>query len=142
MAIKINEATGKIRYSGSKEIKFSSLVDLVSILKNETSTLPEFIYVFGVDSDKNVHQLVLDFNSLSQQKIDIKDIRFKRFQKYLGDILVEKKVITREKLTAALKMREKSSYNERLGEILVRLGYVKSDQIIEALNEQLGFKLK
>jgi len=54
----------------------------------------------------------------------------------LGDILVEYNLITPAQLEEALKAQRETG--ERLGEALVRLGYVSEDDILEVLEYQLG----
>ncbi len=55
----------------------------------------------------------------------------------LGDMLIQKGLITEEQLTNALKAQKKGQ--ERIGETLIRLGYIKEKDIVTALSEQLGF---
>ncbi|AEH51302.1 GspE/PulE family protein [Pseudothermotoga thermarum] len=59
-------------------------------------------------------------------------IRFKR----LGEILLEKGLITQKELQQALE--EQKTSKKPLGEILVEKGYVTWDQITQALSEQYG----
>jgi general secretion pathway protein E len=68
--------------------------------------------------------------------------------KRLGEILLERKLVTLEKLEVALKEqsihdkeREASGKGyRRLGEILAELGFVSEDDILKALSFQLGLK--
>jgi type IV pilus assembly protein PilB len=54
----------------------------------------------------------------------------------LGDLLVKSKLITNEQLQEALK--EVQSSGMKLGEALVRLGYITEDDITETLSAQFG----
>lgn len=135
---KVKSASGTVFYRKRRELKFSSLPELVNIIENDISALPDYMVVKGIYPDKKTVQIVFDFNSLNREKLDIKSVKSRSFQKYLGDILVEKGIISKTKLNAAITMKDKSDYRERLGEMIVRLGYATSDQIIEALNEQFG----
>jgi type IV pilus assembly protein PilB len=58
-----------------------------------------------------------------------------------GKQLVDKKIITQLQLDEALHRQQTTMSNRKLGEILVRLGYLSKSQIIEALAEQLGLPL-
>jgi type IV pilus assembly protein PilB len=58
----------------------------------------------------------------------------------IGEILVEKELITQEQLETALEKQAETK--ERLGETLVGLGFIEEDQILEALGEQGGVKVK
>jgi len=58
----------------------------------------------------------------------------------IGEILIEKKLITTEELEVALKKQEKT--NEKLGEILIGLGYVEKETVLEVLGEQNNVKVK
>jgi len=56
----------------------------------------------------------------------------------LGDLLVEKKVISEKQLLDALK--EQKSNRQRLGKLLVNLGYVEETQLLQLLAEQLNIQ--
>ncbi len=57
-------------------------------------------------------------------------------RKRLGDLLVERGVITQQQLTDSLAIQEKTG--ERLGNILVAKGIINEDQLLEAVSERLG----
>lgn len=54
----------------------------------------------------------------------------------IGQILIEKKLITAEQLTDALKIQKEKK--ERLGELLVNLGYISKDSLLEVLSIELN----
>lgn len=54
----------------------------------------------------------------------------------LGDLLLKAQLITQEQLNKALE--EQRSLGGRLGEVLLRLGYVSEEDIIECLSHQFG----
>jgi type II secretory ATPase GspE/PulE/Tfp pilus assembly ATPase PilB-like protein len=60
----------------------------------------------------------------------------------LGDLLIEKGIITEEELNKALQkqkeLREKGEY-KKLGEILIDLGFATEKEILETLSHQLGY---
>ncbi len=56
--------------------------------------------------------------------------------KKLGDLLVESGLITKEQLAEALEIQKND--NERLGTILVKLGYLTEDAITSFLSKQYG----
>ena len=56
--------------------------------------------------------------------------------KKLGEILVEKGLITQKQILTALKKQKKEG--GRLGSILVELGYISDDDLISVLSEQFG----
>ncbi|WP_028854812.1 type IV-A pilus assembly ATPase PilB [Psychrilyobacter atlanticus] len=58
----------------------------------------------------------------------------------IGEILVEKKLITRDGLEKALEEQEKTG--EKLGEILIELGYLDEENMLDALGEQNRVKVK
>lgn len=65
----------------------------------------------------------------------------KKSDRLLGETLVEKNLITPEKLNIALK--EQSSLGKkhrRIGEILVSLGFIAEDDMLRALASQLGLE--
>ena len=55
----------------------------------------------------------------------------------LGDLLIEKGLISQAQLQEALRKQKESGFSKRLGELLVDEGYVTERQIAEALAEQL-----
>ncbi|MBV1909445.1 MAG: GspE/PulE family protein [Kangiellaceae bacterium] len=56
----------------------------------------------------------------------------------LGDLLVEKKAITSKQLDDALK--EQKTNRQRLGKLLINLGYVEEKQLLRLLAEQLNIQ--
>lgn len=56
-------------------------------------------------------------------------------RKRLGDILLERGLISQEQLASALEEQRRTG--DRLGECLVRLGFVTDDQVADALSEHL-----
>lgn len=57
--------------------------------------------------------------------------------KQLGELLIERGVITKEKLGHALLAQKESG--GLLGQILVKLGFVKEEEIAQSLTAQFGF---
>ena len=57
--------------------------------------------------------------------------------KKLGDLLMERKVITADHLKAALQVQEERG--GLIGQILVNLGYVTEEAVAQALTVQFGF---
>jgi type IV pilus assembly protein PilB len=58
------------------------------------------------------------------------------YRRLLGDFLLENRLITPAQLQEALKVQERSG--ERLGRVLVNLGYVSEQDILDILEFQLG----
>ena len=136
----ITKATGKITFINGDEIHFNVLSELVDIICNHKTSTPEFITVYGLSTEGKKYQLGLDFNMLVETQIDIDKIRFSRFQKFLGEILVEKGYLSKEKLYELLADQQKLKHNERIGELLIQQGIVTSEQITAALTEQTSQK--
>ena len=57
-------------------------------------------------------------------------------KKYLGEVLLSKKYITKEQLSDALK--ESIEKKQKIGTILLKNGYVNEDQLLECLSVSLG----
>jgi type IV pilus assembly protein PilB len=57
-------------------------------------------------------------------------------KKKIGDVLLEKGLITTERLEEALQLQRTSG--QRLGEVLVEKGYVSDEQMVDAVSERLG----
>ncbi|NLC38886.1 MAG: Flp pilus assembly complex ATPase component TadA [Clostridia bacterium] len=62
-------------------------------------------------------------------------------RKKLGELLMEKGLITEEQLLQALQVQKENGGQPRLGKILVNLGFVTELSITEALSLQLGVPL-
>jgi len=58
----------------------------------------------------------------------------------LGEIFLDWKLITHEKLELALKEQSASSVHKRIGEILVGLGFISEQDVLRALSFQLSIK--
>src|SRR5580700_8772911 len=60
----------------------------------------------------------------------------------LGEILIERRLITQEDLDRALELqRERADNNEKIGKILVDLGFISARDVLSALAEQLQVPL-
>ena len=57
---------------------------------------------------------------------------------YFGQRLVERGIITQEQLDEALRRQQTTMANRKIGEILVRLGYISKSHITEGLADQMG----
>ncbi len=57
-------------------------------------------------------------------------------RKKLGELLIERGLVTQDQLDEALRQQRVSS--ERLGTLLVQLGYVSEDQLTDVVSERLG----
>ena len=63
--------------------------------------------------------------------------RKKKIEKLLGEILVEKNIITAPQLKIALEIH--SNEGGLLGEIIVKKGYAKEEEIAQCVSSQYGF---
>jgi type II secretory ATPase GspE/PulE/Tfp pilus assembly ATPase PilB-like protein len=57
---------------------------------------------------------------------------------YFGQGLVRRGIITQEQLDEALRRQQTTMANRKVGDILVRLGYISKSHITEALADQMG----
>ncbi len=58
----------------------------------------------------------------------------------LGDLLVEKGLITNDELMHALSLQKESNFTKKLGEVLIQEGYVTYKEIALELSAQLGIE--
>jgi type IV pilus assembly protein PilB len=63
----------------------------------------------------------------------------KKHRLRMGDLLVERGIITRAQLEECLTL-QKSSPSERLGQILIRKGYAKEDDVMVCLAQEYGLE--
>lgn len=61
----------------------------------------------------------------------------KKVSKLLGEILVEREIITREHLEKALETQSKEG--GLIGELIVKLGFAKEEEIAQCISYQYGF---
>ena len=54
---------------------------------------------------------------------------------YIAEILLEHKLITHEQLNLALEQQKKT--DKKIGQILVELGFIKEEKLLELLSQQL-----
>jgi len=60
----------------------------------------------------------------------------------IGDVLIEKGLITNDQLMLALKEQEESNYSKKLGQIFIEDGYISERAFAEVLAEQLDIDEK
>ena len=56
----------------------------------------------------------------------------------IGDILVERGLISEESLQRALEVQQETG--KKLGQVLVEGSYINEDDLVEALSERLGIR--
>lgn len=61
-------------------------------------------------------------------------------KKYLGEILLEEKLVTKEQLDESLK--ESIGNKEQLGQVLLRKGYITEDNLLNSLSISLGIEYR
>ena len=61
-------------------------------------------------------------------------------KKYLGEILLEERYVTKEQLDESLK--ESISNKEQLGQVLIRKGYITEDNLLNSLSISLGIEYR
>jgi len=61
----------------------------------------------------------------------------RHWRKPIGEILVNKELLTKEQLEYALD-QQKQKPGEKIGQILIKLGYVTKKDVLKAYAEQLG----
>lgn len=61
-------------------------------------------------------------------------------KKRLGELLVEAGVITPEKIEEALAVQRSRKSGEKLGTVLLDMGYIQEQQMADALMDQLGYE--
>ena len=61
-------------------------------------------------------------------------------RKRLGEILVEDGVITPEKIEEALAVQKTMKKGTKLGTVLLDMGYIREQQMADALKNQLGYQ--
>jgi len=62
-------------------------------------------------------------------------------RKPIGQLLLDKGLVEKEQIQRALEYQQKSGEDLRLGEILVKFGYVSQEDVLECVGEQFGVKV-
>jgi len=142
----LKKVFGRVQFYNKTSEYFETIEDLMGILFRQQSEkgLVEYMVVYGATLDGRLYRAVFDFSSFSEEGLamDQLELHSRKFQKYIGEMLVEQKIITSDQLKNALREQAKSKLKERLGEVLVRMGYVKNAEILSALTKQLGLKIE
>lgn len=123
------------------ENKFSIEFENLNIPEN-LNIKPEYIiaqalFNSGLISDKTTLNGDLANNYIQESSEakpeDIESTEMPLFSK-LGSILLQKKIINKNQLKEALNYQKSTSL--RIGEILVKLGFIQNDELIETIEEQ------
>jgi len=134
----------KVVFHDGESFECHSIEQMFSIVVREKkhNRIPVSFDLSAIDTDGVVHKTRLNFVEFSSQQriFDKQALSQLAQQKLLGEILVEENIITEQQLNEAIEIQNK--YKEKLGEILVKFGYCKPEQIIYALAKQLGVEIK
>ncbi|MCS7230994.1 MAG: hypothetical protein RMJ67_02495 [Elusimicrobiota bacterium] len=133
----------KIHFLDSTIKECNSFEQMLNIIfKEKKKPTPTSIEISGVDETGSIYKTRLNFVEFSSQRNVFNTKFISKFaqQKLLGEILVEENIITKEQLEEVIEIQNK--YKEKLGEILIKFGYCKPEQILYALAKQLGINLK
>lgn len=133
----------KISFLDGDIVDCNSIEQMLRIVFKErkSNSTPVAIEISGIDETGVVYRTRLNFVEFSSEKKVVNTRVLSQFmqQKLLGEILVEEKIITEQQLKEAIQIQNK--YKEKLGEILVKFGYCKPEQILYALGKQLGVNI-
>ncbi len=134
----------KIHFIDGIKIDCNSIEHMLKVVFKEkrNKNVPVSIEISGIDETGVVYRTRLNFVEFSSEKraVNTKMLSQLMQQKLLGEILIEEKIITEQQLKEAIQIQNK--YKEKLGEILVKFGYCKPEQILYALGKQLGIELE
>lgn len=143
----IKMASGEIVYSDDTLRNFSSLEQMLLIISQEYDRHgpADRVRVHGIDEQGRVCRLGLDFTSFQlsdgESSSNVSFEKIKR-QKLLGQLLIEAGVVTDEQLKQAIAEQGKDGVKEKIGEVLIRLGYCSPGQVLNALAKQIGIDLR
>lgn len=143
----IKVASGEIVYNDESLRNFSSLEQLLLVISEEYDRHgpADRVRVHGIDEQGRVYRLGLDFASFqfadgdAATNLSLESIRK---QKLLGQLLTESGIISEEQLKKAIEEQGRNGVKEKLGEVLIRLGYCSPVQVLGALAKQMGIDLR
>jgi len=132
---------GRVEYFAADAVEVQTFEDLMALLaKANKPPLIRQMELIGCDSGGRFFKAMLDFNSFTADFAPGRTAEFcpPRYDKYLGEILVEDGVITDEQLAEAVTTHQLVAETERFGATLVRLGFATASQILDAVCKQYG----
>lgn len=134
-------AEGKIHYYDESVETFQTLGELLDLVfeREREKSLIRQVELCGLDPKGAAIQAMFDFNCLScgVKKVE-EGSEAPRYQRMLGEILLEDGILTSEQLEQALEEQKKGHGEERLGKVLQRLGFTTAKDIYGALGKQYG----
>lgn len=134
----------KIHFIDGTKIDCNSIEHMLKVVFKEkrNKNIPISIEISGIDESGVIYHTRLNFVEFVSEKkpINTRILSQLMQQKLLGEILIEEKIITEQQLKEAIQIQNK--YKEKLGEILVKFGYCKPEQILYALGKQLGIEVE
>ena len=79
-------------------------------------------------------------NKGNQMQNDNTNNEFLQARKDIADLLLDKKIITKDQLDVAIKEKQEKHLSENIGTILVNMGFITDSMLSSVINEQTGNK--
>ena len=145
MKFVVKKAIAKASFYDNTVIECNSLEELLKIIYEENdSKTARAVEIEGISEKGDVCRVWLDFNNLvvQENKQTGGPINGLKKQSFLGQTLVDSGIITKEQLEKALEHQRKSKFKDKIGEVLIELGYCNAEQILYGLAKQIGVFLQ
>jgi precorrin-6B methylase 2 len=133
--------TGEVVLCDGSSRPFESLEQMMRLVAEEFDQVGiEAIKLVGVDDRGENYRMALMYDRFktggahSENSIIIE----KTQQRLLGEMLLRAGVVTEEQLQQAIAEQKKTGSKEKIGELLIRMGFCTPGQVLDTLSKQIG----
>ena len=130
-------------YNEQKPVDVFDLKDFVAtaVENSDHKKNIEFVRITGLDETGKQISVRLDFGSITTDANKApagQDNENRRIDNLFGEILIQMGYITKIQLDECLDLQTKSDNTKKLGEILIEKNYIKPNELVSAITQQVG----
>lgn len=145
MKFVVKKATAKATFYDNTTIECNSLEELLKTIYEENDPrTARSVEIEGITEKGDTCRAWFDFNNLIVKQNPNAGEFSKTLQKqsFLGQTLADSGIITQGQLEKALEHQRQTKFKEKIGEVLITLGFCNAEQILYGLAKQIGVFLQ